>query len=117
MLRLALAQLNFTVGAFDANFAKMADAVGRARAAGANLVVFSELAATGYPPRDLLTHDRFVDENLRLVDRVAALSTTELGILLGFVDRNPSPDGKRLYNAAGLCLGGRLVERRYKSLL
>ena len=117
MLRLALAQLNFTVGAFDANFEKMAAAIERARLAGADLVVFSELAATGYPPRDLLTHDRFVDENLRLVDRVAALSTSDLGVLLGFVDRNPSTEGKRLFNAAALCHDGRVVERRYKSLL
>jgi NAD+ synthase (glutamine-hydrolysing) len=117
MFRVALAQLNFTVGAFESNYAKMAAAVMRAREARADLVVFSELAATGYPPRDLVTHDHFVDENLRLVDRLAALSTTETGVLLGFVDRNPVPDGKRLFNAAALCHDGRLVERRYKSLL
>ena len=63
-MRLALAQLNFTVGAFDGNFSKMKAAVARARDAGARLLVFSELAATGYPPRDLLDHDLFVDRNL-----------------------------------------------------
>ena len=54
-MRIALAQLNFTVGAFDGNFTKIAAAVARAAEAGVDLVVFSELATTGYPPRDLLT--------------------------------------------------------------
>ncbi len=116
-MRLALAQLNFTVGAFDRNFVKIADAVTRAAAAGADLVIFSEMAATGYPPRDLLGHDRFIDLNLDLLAKVAALSTDRLAILIGFVDRNPSPSGKRLYNAAALCHGGRVVGRSYKSLL
>ena len=116
-MRVALAQLDFTVGAFDTNFSKMRDAIGRAEAAGARLVVFSEMAATGYPPRDLLNHDRFVDLNLRLVDRVAALSTGQLAILIGFVDRNHSPAGKRLFNAVALCHSGRVAGRRHKSLL
>jgi NAD+ synthetase len=116
-LRLTLAQLNFTVGAFDANFERMRQAVAAAEQAGSDLVVFSELAATGYPPRDLLLHRRFVDANLQLLDRIAALSTGRLAILTGFVDRNPSSPGKELFNAAGLCRSGRVVERRYKSLL
>jgi NAD+ synthase (glutamine-hydrolysing) len=73
-MRIALAQLDFTVGAFDANFAKMRDAIARADHAAADLIVFSELAATGYPPRDLLHHASFVDHNLALLDNVAALS-------------------------------------------
>ena len=116
-MRIALAQLDFTVGAFDANFEKMRAAIGQADQAGAELVVFSELAATGYFPRDLLSHPRFVDLNLDLVDRVARLSTGRLAILLGFVDRNPSPVGKRLFNAAALCSSGRVIGRQYKSLL
>ena len=55
-MRLALAQLNFTVGAFDANFAKIEAAVTRAREGGADLLILTELAATGYPPRDLVGH-------------------------------------------------------------
>jgi len=116
-MRLVLAQLNFTVGAFEANFAKISGAVAQAKAAEGDLIVFSEMAATGYPPRDLLNHPRFIDLNLALVDKVAALSTAQLGILIGFVDRNPSSDGKPLHNAVALCHGGRIVERRYKSLL
>jgi NAD+ synthetase len=116
-MRLALAQLNFTVGAFDANFERMRAAVERARAAGAELVVFSELAATGYPPHDLLTHEAFVDRNLDVVERLARLSSGALAILVGFVDRNRSGQGKPLYNAAALCQSGRVTARQYKSLL
>jgi NAD+ synthase (glutamine-hydrolysing) len=116
-MRLVLAQLNFTVGAFEANFAKINAAVAQARTADAGLIVFSEMAATGYPPRDLLNHPRFIDLNLALVDRVAALSTRQLGILIGFVDRNSSSEGKPLHNAVALCHDGRIVGRRYKSLL
>jgi len=116
-MRLALAQLNFTVGAFDRNFTLMREAVVRARAAGADLVVFSEMAATGYPPRDLLNHPDFIQANLAQVERVAALTDERLGALIGFVDPNPSSDGKHLFNAAALCHRGAVVARRYKSLL
>ena len=116
-MRLVLAQLNFTVGAFDANFEKIEKAVHQATAANADLIVFSEMATTGYPPRDLLNHPRFIDLNLAMLDRIAALSTPRLAILIGFVDRNPLPDGKPLYNAVALCHDGRVMGRRYKSLL
>jgi NAD+ synthase (glutamine-hydrolysing) len=116
-MRLALAQVNLTVGAFDRNFARMREVVAQARAGGADLVVFPELAATGYPPRDLLNHRGFIDRNLAQVDRVAALATGPLAVLLGFVDRNPSSEGKALYNAAAFCADGRVVARRQKTLL
>jgi hypothetical protein len=103
-LRLTFAQLNFTVGAFDANLERMREAVGAAEAAGSELVVFSELATTGYPPRDLLMHDRFVDANLETLERLARISTGRLAILTGFVDRNPSSPGKALFNAAAATL-------------
>ena len=116
-MRVALAQLNFTVGAFEKNFAKIAAAVARAQAEHADLVVFTELATTGYPPRDLLTHPRFIDLNLDLLARVAALSTDRLAILIGYVDRNPMSDGKPLHNSVALCASGRVIDRRHKMLL
>ena len=115
-MRFALAQLNLTVGAFAANFDRMAAAAARARDAGADLLVLSELATTGYPPRDLLTHARFVEANLAQRDRVAALSDAQLGILVGFVDPNPAGDGKPLFNAVALCHDGRVVATHHKTL-
>jgi NAD+ synthase (glutamine-hydrolysing) len=116
-MRLLLAQLNSTVGAFEQNFSKMAAAVAEGQAKGAELVVFPELATTGYPPRDLLRHSRFVDLNLDLLDRVARLTANGPAVLIGFVDRNHTTTGKALHNAVALCAGGVIRERRYKSLL
>jgi NAD+ synthetase len=116
-MRFALAQLNFTVGAFEANFLEIADAARRAREAGADLLVLSELATTGYPPRDLLNHSGFIDANLAQRDRIAALSDHALGILVGCVERNPASGGKPLFNTAVLCHEGRIVGRHAKTLL
>ena len=116
-MRIALAQLDFTVGAFDANLALMREAVDEARFRGSALVVFSELSTVGYPPGDLLERRDFIDLNLRQLDRVAALSDDSLGIVVGYVDRNPAGQGKGLFNSAALCVGGRAVARYHKCLL
>ncbi len=116
-MRVALAQLNFTVGAFDGNYRKMADAAGRATAAGADLLLLSELATTGYPPRDLLSLSGFVAANLALRDRVAALSTDQLGIVVGCAEPNDAPGGKPLFNTAVLCHRGQVIGRHRKTLL
>ena len=83
----------------------------------ADLLVLSELATTGYPPRDLLNHASFIDANLALRDRIARLSDAQLGILVGAVEPNPGGNGKPLFNAAVLCHGGRIVARHHKTLL
>jgi NAD+ synthase (glutamine-hydrolysing) len=116
-MRFALAQLNFTVGAFDRNFEQIADAAARARREGVDLLLLSELATTGYPPRDLLNHRRFVEANLALRDRVAALSDGTLGILVGCAEPNEASEGKPLFNTAVLCHEGRIVARHRKTLL
>ncbi len=116
-MRIAIAQLDYTIGAFDHNLSLMSDAVDEARGRGAELVVFSELSTVGYAPGDLLERDDFVDRNLKQLDRVAALSDDGMGIVVGYVDRNHSGHGKRLLNSAALCVGGRAVARYHKCLL
>ena len=116
-MRLALAQLNFTVGAFDRTYRQVEEAVGRARAAGAELVLFTELATTGYPPRDLLNHESFVRSSLELLDRVAALSDEDLGLVIGCVTPNTAGDGKPLFNSAALCHRGIVAGVHHKTLL
>ena len=116
-MRFALAQFNFTVGAFDAIFARVASAAAEARAAGADLLVLSELATTGYPPRDLLNHAGFVDGALAVRDRIAGLSDAQLGILIGTIEPNPAGDGKPLFNTATLCHEGRIAAVHRKTLL
>jgi NAD+ synthetase len=116
-MRIVMAQLDYKIGAFSANFEKMQQAVSSAREQGSDLVVFSELATTGYAPGDLLEREDFVERNLEQLDRIADLTDEDLGVLVGYVDRNRSGEGKALYNAAALCHRGRVVERAIKCLL
>ena len=102
MLRIALAQLNATVGDIAGNEAKAREALARAREAGAQLVVFPELFITGYPPEDLLLKDHFLHDARAAVDRLAAESR-DLVVLIGFPERDLD-----VYNAAGLLAGGEL---------
>lgn len=116
-MRIAIAQIDYTIGDFEGNFEAMMVAVERARREGADLVVFTELATIGYPPGDLLERRDFVDRNLVQLDRVAGLSDDHLGILVGFVDRNDTGTGKSLHNAVALCHKGQVVDRYRKCLL
>lgn len=108
VLRIALAQLNPTVGDLDGNLAKLLDAYERADAAGCDIVAFPELAITGYPPEDLVLKPGFVADNLAALDRFAA-ATRACTAIVGFVDV-----GRDLYNAAAVCAGGRVVGTYHK---
>jgi NAD+ synthase (glutamine-hydrolysing) len=115
-MKLALAQLNTTVGDLRGNTAKILDAYRRGSAAGAQLVVAPEMAVTGYPPRDLLAKRRFVEDNLKSLDELAG-QIGQSGLLVGYVDFNPQRPGKDYFNAAALIENGRIVARRFKTLL
>ena len=108
-LRIALCQLNTTVGDLDGNVACILSALSEAGSQGAQLAVFPELAITGYPPEDLLLKPGFVDDGLEALSKVVA-ATNGCAALVGFVDRDD--DGK-LYNAAALCRDGS-VEAVYR---
>jgi NAD+ synthase (glutamine-hydrolysing) len=108
MPRIALAQIDTTVGDIVANADAVVDAIRAAAAQGADVVLLPELALTGYPPEDLLAKDHFVDDGLEALGRVAA-ACTGIAAFVGFVDR----DGGSLYNAAALCRGGK-VEAVYR---
>jgi NAD+ synthase (glutamine-hydrolysing) len=111
-LRVALAQINTTVGAFDSNTTLILDYLERARKAGADLVAFPELAIAGYPPEDLLMKPHFVRENRRALDRIIA-AAGDLMVVVGFVDT----DGSDVYNAAAVIAGGELVYVYHKTFL
>lgn len=101
--RIALAQINTTVGDLDGNAAKIVDYMGQARDLGADVVAFPELAVTGYPPEDLLFKRQFIDDNKARALEVAAAST-EIASIFGFVDSNSS-----VYNAAAVANDGKIV--------
>jgi NAD+ synthetase len=115
-MRLALAQLNTTVGDLRGNVAKILDAYRRAAAQGAELVLTPELAITGYPPRDLLAKRRFVADNLHALDELTR-QVGDAALVTGYVEVNPQRPGRDYFNAAALLQGGAVLARRYKSLL
>jgi NAD+ synthetase len=115
-VKIALAQLNTTVGDLSGNEAKILTAYHRAVAAGVELLVLPELAITGYPPRDLLSRAHFVEQNLAVLDRLAA-ATGPVGLLVGFVGRNPHRPGRESTNSAALLQNGRILAVRHKTLL
>ena len=115
-MKIALAQLNTVIGDFAGNESKILAAYSRAEAAGADIVVFPELTLTGYPPRDLLHRNHFVDENLALLDRLAARSG-KTAMLVGYVGRNASRPGRELTNSLALLQNGTIIYQRTKSLL
>ncbi len=111
MLRVALGQLNTTVGDLGANVDAMLAWIDRAEAAGAHLVCFPELALTGYPPEDLLLRDEFVRDNLDALERLAAATSGRTAdVVVGFVDRTEAG----IHNAAALIRSGAVVERYHK---
>lgn len=115
-MKIALAQINPIVGDIVGNGEKIIDSISRARQAGASLAVFPELSVVGYPPRDLLLRPRFVQANVEAVQRIAE-SCVGVAALLGFVEANADPVGRRLRNAAAYCADGRVQAVRHKSLL
>ena len=112
-LRLALAQLNVTVGDLEGNRALIEGAIRHAQAWRADVVVSPELAITGYPPEDLLLKPQFVEANRRALDRLVPL-TRGLVAIVGFVDRDRQG---RLFNAAAVLAHGRHAATYHKRCL
>src|SRR5215471_2993667 len=115
-MKIALAQLNLTVGDLPGNEAKILAAYRRGVEAGTNVVVCPELSITGYPPRDLLLKKRFVAHNLDVLNRIAA-ATKDAALLVGFVGENRSQPGRTLTNSVALLQHGKIIATRAKSLL
>ena len=115
-MKVALAQINTTVGDVAGNEARILAAYRRGVAAGVDVVVLPELAIPGYPPRDLLLRTTFIQRNLECLDRLAATSGA-VGLLVGFVGRNEQRPGRETTNAVALLQNGRIVATRTKTLL
>jgi NAD+ synthase (glutamine-hydrolysing) len=118
-VRIALAQIDPTVGDFAGNLAKIAECTERAAELGAELVMFPELAVCGYPPADLLEKDSFLQLAEETLAKVAALTRGEgrPAILCGAALRCEGPQGKHAKNVALLMQGGEVVFEQQKMLL
>jgi NAD+ synthase (glutamine-hydrolysing) len=117
-MKIAIAQINATIGDFTGNREKILAAARTARDdAGAALALFPELAVCGYPPMDLLDQPCFAELNIRTVDALRRELPPDIAVGIGFVNRSPYADGKSLVNAYGVLSGGELVFEQLKTLL
>jgi NAD+ synthase (glutamine-hydrolysing) len=115
-MKIAIAQINPIIGDFRHNFDKIKHFTDQAIMLQCDLVVFSELVITGYPPRDLLERKNFIDANLTCLERLLT-AIRGIGVICGFVDKNPAEKGKPLYNAAVLFEEGNIIHKVHKKLL
>ena len=115
-MKIAIAQINPIIGDFDYNFDRIKKFSDQALELQCDLVVFSELVITGYPPQDLLERKDFVDANLACLDRLVR-SIHGIGVICGFVDRNTAEKGKPLFNSAVLFEDGNILHKVHKQLL
>ncbi len=115
-MKIALGQINPTVGDFDGNARKIIDFSQRAHSQGAELAIFPELCICGYPPRDLVERPSFVAHNRETAERIAQ-STRDLAVICGLVTPAQSGAGKSVMNSAALLKDGRISFVQSKMLL
>ena len=110
-MRIALAQINPTVGDLEGNVSKIIDYLQKAKRVDADLIAFPELAVTGYPPEDLLLKSQFIDDNLQALKRIQE-SVSDITAIVGFVDRKND-----IYNAAALIHNKEIIDVYHKVYL
>ena len=87
LLRIAMAQINSSVGDFEGNKRKIIDCIDQAKSIKADIIAFPELAITGYPPQDLLFNTKFIETNLEVLDGIVTESN-DITSIIGFVDKD-----------------------------
>ena len=115
-MKIALGQINPTVGDFSGNAAKIIEFALQARSAGAGLILFPELAVSGYPPRDLVERPSFVASSLATVEKIAG-ATQGIAVICGTVTPAEAESGKKVMNSAALLRDGRIEFIQSKMLL
>jgi len=111
-LRIALAQINCTLGDLEGNYKKIAEYIQRAKELKADIISFPELAFTGYPPEDLLLKPKFIEDNLKKLKKIAK-SINEIIAVVGFADR----ENRDLYNSAAIIYNGEIKGIYHKIFL
>ncbi len=115
-MKIAIAQLNYHIGNFEGNLSKMTTCVQEAKAAGADIICFGELATCGYPPRDFLEFDDFIQLCEESIKSLAALADG-IAVVVGSPSRNPEKEGKDLYNSAYFLADRHVLHVQHKALL
>lgn len=116
IMKIALAQINSHIGNFESNTATIIDAIRKAEKAGAELIVFPELAICGYPPLDFLEFSHFTTQCRDAIDKIAAHSGS-MAVIIGSPSVNPVLKGKNLFNSAFVIEDGKVTDVVHKTLL
>lgn len=115
-MKIAIAQLNYHIGNFEGNVSKMLREIENAKRDNVDIICFAELAICGYPPRDFLEFDDFIELCEKAIDRLKDASDG-IGIVLGAPSRNPVVEGKDLFNSAYFLYDGEVIHTHHKALL
>ena len=115
-MKIALCQINTKVGDLQRNTDLIVKNINKAKEKRIDLIVFTELSITGYPPKDLLDFECFVNDNLKCLDKIRAASK-DIAVICGYIDINPNATGKKCYNAAAFINNGEIIAKYYKRLL
>lgn len=115
-MKIAIAQLNYHIGNFEGNTARMLKAVAEAKKEKADIIIFGELSTTGYPPRDFLEFRDFIRKADDVIQQLLAVSDG-IGIAVGSPSVNPVPEGKDLYNSVYFLHDREIVHVQHKTLL
>ena len=115
-MKIAISQLNYIIGDIDGNTAKILDAISKAKAENADLIIFSELAVCGYPPKDLLDYPNFIDRCESAVKLIGE-NSNDIGLIIGAPSWSNLERGKKLYNSAFFYENKKLLKRIDKTLL
>lgn len=115
-MKIALAQLNYHIGNFESNTEKIINTIENSRKNNVDLVVFSELAICGYPPKDLLERKDFIERSNQALQKVAEYCT-DIAAIVGGPSLNKNPKGKNLYNSAYFLSNGKIESIHNKTLL
>ena len=115
-MKITVAQINYHVGNFEVNVNKMLNAVKEAKAAGSDIVCFSELATCAYPPRDFLEFEDFIIRAEQSIERLAE-AANGIAIVVGSPSRNPVVEGKDLYNSVYFLADQKVKYIQHKTLL
>ena len=115
-MKVAIAQLNYHIGHFENNFKKIESAIADALRTKADIILFGELAVCGYPPRDFLEFDDFIDKCDEVIEKIKPL-TTNIAVVIGSPSKNPELEGKDLFNSAYFIAQGDILGVAHKALL
>ena len=116
-MKIAVGQINSTIGDFDGNADKILEYSHRAAADGMELILFPEMSLCGYPPMDLLDYQSFVSENQRALRRLQRDLPRDVAVAVGYVERTTEGCGKALQNVVSVLLDGRILHSQAKTLL